>query len=99
MTRRAILGPIPVFDGEARPGDQEAQREAFATDYVSPDVAPELGMDLDIGGETYMWRLVESDTDIVDLSLAVTTQPLASASGYRLLSGHDSSPSFEPRAV
>jgi CubicO group peptidase (beta-lactamase class C family) len=70
MTRWAVLGPIPVFDGEARPGDQEAQREAFATDYVSPDVAPELGMDLDIGGETYMWRLVESDTDIVDLSLA-----------------------------
>jgi hypothetical protein len=29
----------------------------------------------------------------------VTTQPLASAREYRLLSGHDSSPSFEPRAV
>ena len=29
----------------------------------------------------------------------VTTQPLASASGYRLLSGHDSSSAFEPRAV
>ena len=29
----------------------------------------------------------------------VTTQPLASASVYRLLSGHDSSSAFEPRAV
>jgi hypothetical protein len=29
----------------------------------------------------------------------VPTQPLASASGYRLLSGHDSSSAFEPRAV
>ena len=32
-------------------------------------------------------------------SQSVTTQPLASAREYRLLSGHDSSPSFEPRAV
>ena len=34
-----------------------------------------------------------------DLIQEVTTQPLASASGYRLLSGHDSSSAFEPRAV
>ena len=29
----------------------------------------------------------------------VTAQPLAAARGYRLLSRHDSSPAFEPRAV
>jgi Tol biopolymer transport system component len=32
-------------------------------------------------------------------SINVTTQPLVYASGYRLLSGHDSSCAFEPRAV
>ena len=41
-----------------------------------------------------VWERIPFDETVI-----VTTQPLASASVYRLLSGHDSSSAFEPRAV
>jgi CubicO group peptidase (beta-lactamase class C family) len=71
MTRWAVLGPIPVFEGEPHPDDAEREKRAFDTDYLSPDTQPEIGAEHDIAGVLYQWRLVESAGDIVVLSPAL----------------------------
>ncbi|MBM3238951.1 DUF3471 domain-containing protein [Candidatus Poribacteria bacterium] len=67
-----ILGPIPVFDGEPNPQDQETQKKAFATDFLTKHggekgIQPKPGLTHRAGEKEYQWLLVHSKSDIVDL--------------------------------
>ncbi|MBI4327375.1 MAG: serine hydrolase [Chloroflexi bacterium] len=67
-----VLGPIPISDEPQKPPEDEAQKKAFATDFLSQHggeagVQPKPGLAQQIAGKDYQWRLVQSKTDTVDL--------------------------------
>jgi len=72
LRRWLVLGPVPTRSREADEADEAAQRQAFATDYLSgcggeAGVEPAAGARVQIGGETYTWRLLESGSDVIRL--------------------------------
>jgi len=77
-----LLGPIPISD-EAQPGE-EAQKEAFAIDFLADQegetgVQPGPGLTNKVGFKEYIWRFVQSESDIVDLDEAFGMEEFAVA--------------------
>ena len=67
-----VLGPIPISDDPQKPPEDEAQKKAFATDFLSQHggeagIQPKPGLTHQSAGKEYQWRLVQSKTDTVDL--------------------------------
>jgi len=67
-----VLGPLPVFESDARPQDLEAQKKAFATDFLTQHageagIRPRAGLAHTITGKEHQWQLVESKSDVVNL--------------------------------
>jgi len=71
MTKWLVLGPIPISGDDSRP-DDEAQKKAFAIDLLTDQggetgIQPEPESVYKIGDAEYSWKLVQSESDIVDL--------------------------------
>lgn len=67
MTTWLLLGPIPVSDSETKP-DEDTQKKAFAADFtVEAGIHPVTGSTHQIKDDEYMWRLVQAESDIVNL--------------------------------
>jgi len=67
-----VLGPLPVFEGKPNPEDQETQKQAFASDFLTQHggeagIQPKPGLTHQIGNKEYQWQLIRSKSDIVDL--------------------------------
>jgi CubicO group peptidase (beta-lactamase class C family) len=82
MKNWLVLGPIPV-SGEPSP-DEAAQKKAFADDLLKSaggevGVKPAVGAKLVVAGKDYVWRLVESTNDIIDLKVGKTPEEFSVA--------------------
>jgi CubicO group peptidase (beta-lactamase class C family) len=67
-----MLGPIPVFQGDPNPQDQEAQKKAFASDFLTQHggetaIQPKPSLTHQLGDKEYQWQLVQAKDDIIDL--------------------------------
>src|SRR5439155_18926909 len=67
-----ILKPIPVSPDKKGAPDEEAQKKAFAQDWLveaggEAKLQTYAGMKQKIGGRDLEWNVVESKTDTVDL--------------------------------
>jgi CubicO group peptidase (beta-lactamase class C family)/uncharacterized pyridoxamine 5'-phosphate oxidase family protein len=82
MKNWLVLGPIPV-SSEKSP-DEATQKKAFAEDLLKSvggetGVKPGAGAKLAVAGTDYVWRLVESMNDIIDLKVAETPEEFSLA--------------------
>lgn len=68
MTRWLILGPVPVFEGEADEEDRDSQIAAFDGDPISiPLSGVEAGAEAEIHGRSLMWEEARSKAEVFDL--------------------------------
>ncbi len=72
MKRWLVCGPFPVFDGQKRPDDTAAQRQAFYRDYLTQhggetQIRPTPQMVHQRDGKEYPWQKVESPANVIDL--------------------------------
>ncbi len=72
MRRWLVCGLFPVFDGQERPDDAAAQRQAFYRDYLTQhggetQIQPTPQMAHQRDGKEYPWQKVESPTNVIDL--------------------------------
>jgi hypothetical protein len=73
MKRWLVCGPFPVFDGEEKPDDATAQRQAFHRDFLTQQggeaqIRPTPQMVHQSDGKEYPWQKVESPTNSIDLA-------------------------------
>jgi hypothetical protein len=72
MRRWLVLGAIPITSDPTSKPDEEAQKKAFGTDWLTPHggetgIVPSLKAELTISGKPYRWQAVESSGDPVSL--------------------------------
>jgi hypothetical protein len=72
MKEWLVCGAFPVFDGEKKPEDRAAQREAFDRDFLTEhggesQIRPAIGVTHHKKDEDCRWRKAESPTDIINL--------------------------------
>src|SRR5881396_1866832 len=82
MKRWMVLSPIPASTN-ALP-NEAMQKAAFATDFLKSagsetNIQPGVGKTTRIAGKDYAWRLVASQSDIIDLSIGITNKDFAIA--------------------
>jgi CubicO group peptidase (beta-lactamase class C family) len=64
-----VAGPIPVFEGKGNASDQESQKKAFDTEYLSAEeiIASVKTGELSINQKEYKWQPVAAVDGIIDL--------------------------------
>ncbi len=72
MKQWLVCGPFPVFDGEKKPEDLAAQRQAFDRDFLTEhggesQIQPAMGMTHHKKDEDCRWRKAQSPTDLINL--------------------------------
>ena len=72
MRRWLVLGAIPITSDPSSKPDEDAQKKAFATEWLAPhggetSIVPSLNAELTISGKPYRWQAVESSGDPVSL--------------------------------
>ncbi|HVN78108.1 MAG TPA: serine hydrolase [Terriglobia bacterium] len=72
MKKWLMLGPISIPRSKGETPDEEVQKKAFETEFLSPcggerSVAPSLEKTCSIFGKSYSWQLFQSELDTVDL--------------------------------
>jgi len=82
MKNWLVLGPIPV--SSVKSPDELTQKKAFADDLLKSiggeaGITPGATAKLVVGGVDHVWRLVESTSDIIDLTVAKTPEEFSIA--------------------
>ncbi|MBW3625261.1 MAG: serine hydrolase [Armatimonadetes bacterium] len=99
LQRWLLLGPLPVFQGEAKPDDLEAQVKAFSRDEramigIEGDAAPRAGQKAKVAGKEAEWRRWDSPEDTVDLIPALGSESFASAYAWAEIDAPKSGPAL-----
>jgi hypothetical protein len=73
MKQWLVCGPFPVFDGQEKPDDEAAQRQAFHRDFLTQHggeakIVPTPQMVHQRGGKEFSWRAITSRRNIIDLA-------------------------------
>ena len=84
MKQWLTCGPFPVFDGEEKPGDEVAQRQAFDRDFLTEhggeaNIRPLPEMVHHRGGSEYLWQGLENQVNLVNLAALYGQKDYATA--------------------